>query len=191
MIDIFTNFVEHVKNLLDSFPYMAPILASLLIILESIIPIIPLFVFITINFVYFGVIAGFLISWIFTIVGCYISYTISRKLFAKKFEQYKDKYFKLYNFLQNVDVNKMTLFVAIPFSPAFLINILAGISNVPKKKFLTAIIIGKISIVYFWGMIGTSLIESLNDPVILIKISGLLITTYIISKVVNDKLTKS
>ena len=56
-----------------------------------------------------------------------------------------------------------------------------------KKKFVTSIIIGKFFMVYFWGFVGTSLIESLKDPSILIKIGIALVVAYVISKIVNKK----
>lgn len=53
------------------------------------------------------------------------------------------------------------------------------------KKYFTALLIGKISLVYFWGFVGTSFIESMSNPIILIKIFTLLVITYIISVIVN------
>ena len=48
----------------------------LIIVLESIIPIIPLSVFIGINAYNFGSVFGFIISYIATICGCLLSYSI-------------------------------------------------------------------------------------------------------------------
>jgi membrane protein DedA with SNARE-associated domain len=56
------------------------------------------------------------------------------------------------------------------------------------KKFLTALLIGKISLVYFWGFIGTSLIESFENPIIILKITLVILVAYIISKLVSKKL---
>ena len=42
--------------------------------------------------------------------------------------------------------------------------------------------------VYFWGYIGTSLLESLTDITILIKIAILLIGSFIISRLIEKKL---
>ena len=68
-----------------------------------------------------------------------------------------------------------------PFTPAFLVNIAAGLSKIETKKFILAILIGKIFMVYFWGFIGVSLIESLKNPFILLKVLILLIIAYIVS----------
>ena len=42
--------------------------------------------------------------------------------------------------------------------------------------------------VYFWGYIGTSLLESLTDITILIRVSVLLLVSLIISRIVEKKL---
>ena len=79
------------------------------------------------------------------------------------------------------------MIIAIPFTPAFLVNIVAGISKMNIKKFLPAIAIGKISLVLFWGIIGTSLLESIKNPLIIIKVIFLIVIAYLISRVVNKK----
>ena len=48
--------------------------------------------------------------------------------------------------------------------------------------------IGKMVMVYFWGYIGTTLLESLTDITILFKIGGLLVGALFVSKVVEKKL---
>ena len=56
------------------------------------------------------------------------------------------------------------------------------------NKFLPALMIGKISLVAFWGYVGTSLIEGLKNPMILIKVGIIIIIMFIISKIINKKL---
>ena len=55
------------------------------------------------------------------------------------------------------------------------------------KKFLGALLIGKAFLVYFWGFIGVSLIESIKNPEYLIRVLILLAIAYIISKIVSKK----
>ena len=58
-------------------------------------------------------------------------------------------------------------------------NIAAGLTKMDFKKYFISLLIGKISLVYFWGFVGTSFIESISNPKILIKIFILLLITYI------------
>jgi hypothetical protein len=59
------------------------------------------------------------------------------------------------------------------------------LTNYDFKKFLTATLIGKIPMIYFWSFIGASLKESLTDWTILVKIAIMLIATYLVSVVIN------
>ena len=74
-----------------------------------------------------------------------------------------------------------------PFTPAFLVNIAAGLANIEKKKYLYSLLIGKVFLVLFWGFIGTSLINSIKNPMNLIYIVLMLLSCYIISKLVEKR----
>ena len=67
---------ELITNLLNLLGTWGALLGCVFILFESMIPILPLSVFITLNFMTFGNLVGFLISWFFTICGCMISYFI-------------------------------------------------------------------------------------------------------------------
>ena len=84
-----------------------------------------------------------------------------------------------------MDIPQLVVLIAIPFTPAFLINIGAGLSKISYKRYLFALIIGKIFLVYFWGYIGVSLIESFHNPIIFLRVGFLLLIAYIISYFVN------
>lgn len=182
-----------ITNILNGLGVYAPIFACLLMLVESMLPALPLAVFITINFYYIGTIPGFLISWILTCIGCFLSFRLCRTKFKKHFDNMMDKkeHRKLKRMMKVFDdlsLEQLALVIAIPFTPAFLVNIAAGLSNMNQKKFILSIIIGKFFMVYFWGFVGTSLIESLKNPSILIKIGIALIVAYVISKIVNKRL---
>ena len=90
--------------------------------------------------------------------------------------------------ISKISFSSLTILIAIPFSPAFLINIAAGLSKITYKKFLAALLIGKLIMVYFWGYIGKSLLESLTDINVLIKIIVLLSFALLLSKIVEKRL---
>jgi uncharacterized membrane protein YdjX (TVP38/TMEM64 family) len=148
-------------------------------------------VFITINFLVFGNVIGFIISWVCTILGCIMSYLIFKNGFGNKFERLTDdkellrKYKKTF---KNINITYLTLLIAIPFTPAFMINIAAGLVKMDFKKYFISLLIGKIGLIYFWGFVGTSFVQSLKEPIVLIKIAIILIITYIISYFVNKLL---
>lgn len=186
------NLADYLETFLLSLGAFAPILACILIIIESIIPVLPLCVFITINFYFFGKIIGFIISWIFTCIGCFLSYTLVKKgIKTAAFDTAEKSGLlqKTTKLIKNMDMTNLILIIAIPFTPAFLINIAAGLAKMDKKKFIISILIGKIFMVYFWGFIGVSLIESLKNPLIIIKVIILLLFAYILS-IIAKKILK-
>ena len=79
MLEQLFNLNDQIIIFLENSGALAPLFACILIVVESIIPVLPLFVFITINFVVFGKLLGFIISWIFTVIGCMLSFYLVRK----------------------------------------------------------------------------------------------------------------
>ena len=82
MNELFNGCYTFIMGVIDSLGVYGPLLGCLFIVLESIIPPLPLFVFITINFVAFGSVIGFIISWICTCIGCILSYWLVKKIFG-------------------------------------------------------------------------------------------------------------
>ena len=184
MMELLDKIVIYIQNAGD----IGAFISCMLILVESIFPILPLMVFITINFLVFGKTVGFILSWIFTIIGCIISYFIFKKGFGNKFEHLTEnkellnKYKKIF---KNISLGKLTLLIAIPFTPAFMVNIAAGLVKMDFKKYFISLLIGKIALVYFWGFVGTSFVQSIKNPSVLIEIVVMLIIAYIISYIVS------
>lgn len=179
-----TLVVNTIINFLSKFGIFS---GFLLVYLESIIPVLPLSVFIALNILIYGNVIGFIVSLIATILGSMTSFFISRK-----FSKFIDKKIKKYKKTKDIKklINKLSfanllILFAIPFTPAFMVNIAAGLSKIDKKKYLLALIIGKIPMVYFWAFIGKSLSESLTDISTLFKIVFMIVIAYLVGKVAN------
>ncbi len=189
-MDVVTAFIEQITNLITN---GGPILGFLIIILESFIPPLPLGVFVALNCNAFGLIIGVLLSYIATIIGCILSYMLFKMLSNKfifkhlknKTKERVERGAKRFN---EISLSGLVLVIALPFTPAFLVNIIAGVSNLPKKKFIAALLIGKISTISFWGIIGKSFIESMTDLNAIIYIVIALLVAYVISKIVSKKM---
>ena len=188
MSDVFSGFYNFIMDTIDAMGVYGPILGSLFIVLESIIPPLPLFVFITINFIAFGKILGFIISWICTIIGCLISYFLVKK-FLRNFVVRKIKNIDLLtrcmNYIENLSLTKVTVILSIPFTPAFMMNIAAGLVGMNFKKFFIAILISKVFLVYFWGVVGTGLVESFQNPSSLITVIVIILLAYLVSLIIK------
>lgn len=180
-----------ILNFIQNSGLLGVVFSCFILSIESIVPIIPLLVFISINFIILGPVLGFILSWIFTVLGSLLSYYIFRKKLSKKFIEYtKDneivqRYVKI---LRNLSTGKILLIVALPFTPAFAVNIAAGILKIDFKKYLTAILFGKISLVIYSAYIGTSFIEGLSNPMILVNLGILIFLIYILFLIVKKTL---
>ena len=190
MQEVIEQFVTNITTYLET---LGPISGVILILLESIFPVLPLSVFIALNIIAFGNVFGYVISLVSTIIGCLGSFFLFRSSKKKKLYHYikkKDSVAleKMMKAISNISFSNLVLLIAIPFSPAFLINIAAGLSKVAKKKFFFALIIGKSVMVYFWGYIGKSLMESLTDITVLVRISVLLLISLALSRIVEKQM---
>lgn len=189
-MDIITKITDLCTYYLTSF---GPLLGFFLIILESIFPPLPLGVFVALNCNAFGLLFGIVLSWLATIIGCTLSFWLFDRL-SKRFiykhtsTKMKQRIIRGAKKFNKIKFSSLVLLIALPFAPAFLINVIAGVSNLPKRKYIAALLIGKISTISFWGIIGKSFIESMHDYK---AITFILITTliaYIMSRIVSKKM---
>ena len=181
-VDFCTNFISQGGILFGFF----------LIFLESFLPVLPLGVFVALNVNAFGGILGLGISWVATCLGCFVSYLFFSFLSEKylyKFLSSKmvEKVNKGIDSFRKISFSNLVLVISLPFTPAFLVNIICGIARVSKRKFLFSIFIGKVFMILFWGYVSKSLIESMTDINTIIIVSLMLIVAYVISKFVSKK----
>lgn len=188
MFNLVEDFIE---TALNSLGLWGPILGCFFIVIESIVPILPLFVFITLNFLSFGHFWGFIISWIFTCIGCSISFFLFRKKVQtwlyKRLKKHGIISKKSIDIINNLRLEQLAIIIAIPATPAFMVNILAGLSKMSYKKFIWALMIGKVFLVYFCGYIGCSLVESFKHPVVFVKVGIMLGISYLAGRIVSKR----
>lgn len=186
-MDVLNNIVDYLTSLLQQGGFICGVL---LILLESVIPALPLGVFVALNINAFGLIIGIIISWLSTCLGCYLSFLlfsfISKRFIKERFKNPKLK--KVIKRMKTIDFSNLVVIIALPFTPAFLVNIAAGIVRISKRKFLLALFIGKIFMVSFWGCVGKSLLESITDIKTIIIISLFILVAYFISKWLNQRM---
>lgn len=189
-MDLVTDIVTRSTNLIE---VGGPLIGFLLILIEAFIPALPLGVFVTLNINAFGFLLGIIISWTSTCLGSYLAYSIfysfSNKVVYKLLQnKTRKKVEKGINKFKNISLTNLVLIITLPFTPSFLVNILSGVAELKKEKFLTALLIGKLFMVTFWGYIGKSFIESMTDPKAIIFICLTLLISYVISKFVSKKM---
>ena len=190
MQNLIDNLDTFTQEVLMGLGIWGAMISCLIITAESILPFLPLCVFITIEFYVFGGPLGFIISWFFTCLGCLLAFMYSRHFLNDWFYRHfvkKDsvRLKKMIEYVDNIPASTLAVLVAIPFTPAFLVNFACGISKMDVKKFMLAIAIGKPVMVYFWGYIGMTLIECLTHPIYLLRIGILLLGTFTVSRILS------
>lgn len=188
-MDIINTFIEYSTNVISN---GGVLLGMFLIIIKSFIPVLPLSVFVALNTHTFGLLPGILMSWVSTCIGCFISYSIfyyvsNNVIYKHLSKKTMKKVDKAIDKFKNISLSNLTVIITLPFTPAFLINILSGVSGMSRKKFLVAILIGKVFMISFWGYIGKSLVESMTDITTIIIMSIMIIIAYVLSKAVGKK----
>ena len=173
---------------------LGPVGGFFLILLESLIPPLPLGIIAGLNMLSFGNVFGFVLSYFAVIVGCSLSFFLFRYLFQDRLTRWfsdKDKVRlqKWMDKLSNIKFTTLVIIFALPITPAFLVNIAGGLSKIPYKKFLMALIVGKPAMLLFYGYTTVSFVENLKNPANMIRIVLIVIITYAISKVI-EKIVK-
>lgn len=191
MQELINNVIYFLEELVSNCPgVLAVMLGMLIIMVESILPMLPLGVFIALNMILFGNMIGFFTSWIATCIGCIISFNLVRKLLSKKLKNKilkSERIDKLMDRVSKLSLSKFVIITALPFTPAFVINIAAGLSKMEEKKFVAGVFISKLFVTYFWGFIGTTFLESITDITIIIKLCIMMLIAYIMSKLFMKK----
>lgn len=184
------NIINNLHGWLETAGLWGGLVSCALIVIEPLLPFLPMFIFVTVNLLIFGYVIGFILSYICSVLGCLLFYVVVNKLLSKRAKKfYKDK--KSINNLitkyKNIKFETLTTIISLPFTPGVMINLFAAISDMPLKKYMAAEAIAKIFITIFWGFMGVSLIKCFEEPMYLIIIVLMLICGYILSKIVSKK----
>lgn len=166
----------------------APFLSSCLIVLEGTFAFLPMFVFVTINFLTMGHFFGSIVSYICTVLGSFIAFFLCRVGLSPLFRKFikNGKHLnKFMNMVSNMPFSRLVLIISIPLTPSFFVNLAAGLSTISKLKYLYALLLGKVCIISFWGVLGTSLVDCLQNPIMLIKVVLMILICNMFSKFIN------
>lgn len=179
--------MDVIQYIIDFMDTAGVLVGFLLVFIECFIPALPLSIFVALNVNSFGFFIGVLISWFATSIGsffCYLFFKVMDDKIVRKKILWLNNTFDNFNKIKFTD---LVLLITLPFTPSFLINVLAGMTKMSYEKFLFAIIIGKSFYIIFWGYIGKSLIASLTDIYSIIYIIIALVIAFIVSKIISKR----
>ncbi len=189
-MELFNSLSETLNIFLLNAGMWAPFFSCILILLEGTFAFLPLFVFVTINILTMGTILGSMISFVCLIAGNFLAFFLCRIGLSPLFQRFiknKSKINKFMKSIDNMSFSKLILIISIPITPSFFVNLAAGLSKIPKKKYFYALLLGKPCVLIFWGILGTSLVECLTNPLVLIKVVAMIVICNLIANLINKK----
>jgi len=187
--DFFTE--EHFLHLIQQYKDYGPLIGITIPFIEAIFPILPLVVFIFANAAAFGPLLGFLYSWIGSCLGSILLFYIVRKYGQKRFFSFVNKHKKVESsigWIEKRGFGPIFIMFAFPFSPSFLINIVAGLSRIKISQFLIALVLGKFTMIALISYLGKDLTSVFQNPIKALYIGIFIFVLWIVGKVIEKRM---
>src|SRR5690625_1982016 len=186
-----SEFFDYVIELLDKYEKLGPLPGILLPFIEAFLPFLPLFVFVMANSVAYGLLKGFLYSWLGSSAGSIFVFLLIRKFGNKKILlkiKQNRQVVQITSWVERHGFGPLFVLLCFPFSPSSIINIVAGLSNVSKQQFILAVLLGKSVMIFSIAYIGSSIFEFAKNPVKTIVVTGCVLVFWIFGKFLEKKL---
>lgn len=165
MLDWLT--IDNVEAVIEQYKNLGPVMGFFLTFIESFLPILPLFVIVVANAGAYGLFVGFLLSWLGTVAGSYAFFLLIRKFGKYRIFRFIKEQQQIKKLIHWVDIRGMTplfILLCLPFTPATVVNSVAGLSNLKKKYFLITLIASKPVMIFLMSYLGSDLRAILNAP---------------------------
>lgn len=182
---------DYIMDLLNDYEKLGPIPGISLPFIEAFLPFLPLIVIILANSAAYGLLKGFLYSWVGTSLGSILVFMIIRKLGDKSIfiRIRKNKQVqKVTAWVEKHGFGPLFLLLCFPFSPSSVINIVAGLSRINIYQFALAVFLGKSVMVFSIAYIGDSLVSFAKNPVKTILVGIGVMLFWIIGKYIERRL---
>lgn len=179
------EFFDFVHQLLNDYEKLGPLPGILLPFIEAFLPFLPLFVFVLANSAAYGLLKGFLYSWLGTSLGSLAVFLIIRQLGNNKLfiKIRTNKQVKLVtSWVERRGFGPLFILLCFPFSPSSVINVVAGLSKVNIYQFILAVFLGKSVMIFSIAYVGTSVLEFAQNPLKTIVVSICIILFWVFGK---------
>lgn len=179
------GFVSYAR----SFGSIMPVAIFIITTIQAIVPLIPFVILCSANSILFGMYYGILITWAATLFGASITFYMARRLGY----EWAAKTYKRSNLKHIEDINGYRGFLIIlafrllPYFPAPLINISAGVSKINFLWFFAASAIGKLPFIIGYALLGYSLLQTKNYSLGIGIMAALILVPYLIVRVKRRK----
>ncbi len=170
--------LEKIQEWLQAYENLGPLPGILAPMIESFVPILPLVAILVANAAAYGLWLGFLYSWLGVCIGSFIVFQCSRQ-FGGRFTTYIHRRFpksrKFFNWIESHGFTPLFVLSCFPFTPSFFVNVISGLTGIPRHVFMTAVFSGKAVMIFLVSLAGYDITSIIHEPVKLLWI-GILFT---------------
>lgn len=184
---------EYVVEALENYEKLGSFIGISLPFIEAILPFLPLVVFVFVNIAAFGLVKGFIYSWIGTVFGSLVVFFFFRRLgntsLLKKVRHH-EQVKKVTHIVDRRGFGLIFLLLCFPFSPSFVINIVSGLSKVSWQQFALAVIFGKAVMIFSVSYVGENVFSFAEHPIRTIIIAVSIVLFWLIGKQIENYVQK-
>lgn len=152
------DLVEFINNVKDIYSSLGIVAAIGLPYVETLVPIAPLFLMLSFNIISYGILLGFVFTYIGTTAAALTIFLFLRYFSSKSEKKRNEKIQKYLNWIENTHPVLHILSMMIPLSPAYLINYSMGLSNVSFGRYLIVTLVSRFLMLVFCLPFGMTLI---------------------------------
>lgn len=185
--------IDKVEELARQYEALGPLMGLIPPFIEAFLPFLPLFVFVFANATAFGFWYGFLLSWIGTVAGSYAVFLLVRKFGDNRLFTFLTKPVRIQKLIHWVERNgfgPLFILLCFPFTPSSIVNLVAGLSNMNRKNFLFALMLGKLVMILTITFIGYDLRALLTQPLRTLLMLVIIFLLWLVGKWFERRLNK-
>lgn len=182
-----------VERLLVFYEALGPIPGILLPFIEALLPFLPLMAIVLTNAAAYGLLKGFLYSWIGASLGAITVFLIIRhfrEIRLLKWIHSNKQVQRVTGWIERRGFGPIFLLLCFPFSPSSVINFVAALSGVSFFQFLLAILLGKAVMIFSIAYVGDSLTSFAENPVRTILVGVGIVLFWLLGKWIEQRMQK-
>ncbi|GIP37013.1 putative membrane protein YhjE [Paenibacillus sp. J31TS4] len=184
---------QEIDNWLRQYEAWGPLPGIAALVLEAFLPFLPMVAIVIANVNAYGLGEGILVSWAGVVLGAVVVFALVRRFSGRLRSAIERKFRrsdKLIHWVETHGFTPIFLLACFPFTPSFLINVLAGISQVPFHTFVAATVLGKGVMISLVSLAGYDLASLLTHPWKLVLLGSVLGLLWLLGRKLESRYMK-
>ena len=183
-----------IERLLVFYEALGPLPGILLPFIEALLPFLPLMAIVVTNAAAYGLLEGFLYSWLGATFGAIVVFLVIRRFRHVKLLAWIHSHRqvrRVTGWLERRGFGPLFILLCFPFSPSSVINLVAALSGVSFFQFVLAILLGKAVMIFSIAYVGDSLTSFAEHPVRTILVGVGIMLFWLLGKQIERRMQKN